>query len=663
MELIYLWINKTQNNFIEKSGVCFNKSYNILFDVEKRKLSIEYNNLYYNIFENDIISNVSAIVGKNGSGKTTLLNYIYNMEVMPNQKEEREEYLITKKQQEEIERTLQVFRFKVKDKWQLNVYHNFEYDIEVVQKGILISNVNNDEYDFGSFVQSEKELFNITKVYLTNSSYYESNGYYLEYGKTSKVALNISTIGVLSKSFYRKLVGFPIGIIKDNLFYGLQDMIITTKTQQNLQEICDIIYFDYILRKNKTFEGKIQTELHITNIITPKLIHNVPGKSPSTYYSNQDFPSIIKNKIENWKLLYRNFAISYNNIIDGLYLNLLFELYFIDESISSKLKTLKGIEDVIKCIGNYLEHSSIEYKDYYLMAVSEIEEYSKIIVNTHEFNNGWPKDDVAHIYGKVINYENNPDLYLNFTAFINKCAFSEKSFVLKYIKIDNLEMSSGERSYLNFFSWLNTLKFLNHISQEIIKSTKDNILLLIDEIDLYCHPEWQSNFIEFLLDELKNQFSGKRIQVIFTTHSPITLADIPDTNVVYLEKGQVKEKEGKTFGQNIYNLFKDSFYLENTMGKFSERIIGGVYDKLNYIIDNQLSNVSKYYEDIEYCKYIISIIGESVIKISLESKIQQIEDEYKSTRLKNIISEYTDLSKDEKERLIKYIINTNQEDN
>jgi len=383
-------------------------------------------------------------------------------------------------------------------------------------------------------MEGEQELFSISKVYLTNSSYYENNGYSLEYGKTSKTALNISTMESLAKSFYRKLVEYPNGLIKDTLFWGLQEMIITTKTHQNLQEICDVIYFDYILRKKKVFEGKIQTELHVTNIITPSLLNNVRGKSPSTYYSNHDFPSITNRKIKNWKVFLGNFAESYNNIINGLYLNLLFELYFIDENISSKLSTLKGIDDVIKYIDNYLEHSCEECKDYYLMAVSEIEEYSRILVNTHEINSIWPKNDLAHIYGKVINYENNPDLYLEFTAFINKCAFSERSFVLKYIKITNLEMSSGERAYLNFFSWLNTLGFLNHISQDIIKSTKDNILLLIDELDLYCHPEWQKNFIEFLLDELKNQFQGKRIQVIFTTHSPITLADIPHTNVVYL---------------------------------------------------------------------------------------------------------------------------------
>ena len=51
----------------------------------------------------------------------------------------------------------------------------------------------------------------------------------------------------------------------------------------------------------------------------------------------------------------------------------------------------------------------------------------------------------------------------------------------------------------------------------------NNYLLLIDEIDLYLHPEWQQEFISVLLNELEKQFPDKKIQLVFSTHSPLLL--------------------------------------------------------------------------------------------------------------------------------------------
>ncbi|MBV7271479.1 AAA family ATPase [Clostridium sp. PL3] len=663
MELIYLWINKTQNNFINKSEICFNKAYKITFDSKIKNLKIDVNDSIYNIFENNVISNVTAIVGKNGSGKTTLLNYIYDTDVIPKRSEEREEYIISHKQREEIDETLQIFRFKENNKWKIEIYHNFNDNIELTTKNdAVVINVNDKDYNFGEILQDRQGLFSITKVYLTNSSYYKNQGFSLEYGNTNKVSLNISTIDVLSKDFYRKIVGFPTEGIKDNIFNGLQDMIISTKNHQNLQEICDVIYFNYILRENKIFGMKIQKAFSITNVITPTLLERLPNKEPSTYTSGNDFVVITKKKIEEWRVFFKKSSVSYNNIIDGLYLNLLFELHFLDESIGSKLSTLKSINDVKEYIDKYLGKCNEEYKEYYILAANEIEEFNRIMANVSEIDNIYPKHDLAYIYGKIIDYEKDSDLYLNFTTFITKCAFNERSFILKYIKINGLEMSSGERAYLNFFSWLNSLTFLNHISQEIIQSTNENILLLIDEIELYCHPEWQRIFIKKLLNEIKLQFTGKKIQILFTTHSPITLGDIPHTNVVYLENGKVNEKEIKTFGQNIYNLYKDPFYLESEKGLFFYDIMKDVSRKLDSLIVSAKLGDKVDYSDIKYYNYIISIIGEPVIKATLESKLQKLESEYKSEKLKNIISYYNELSKEEKERLIEHIIKE-QEDN
>ena len=55
-------------------------------------------------------------------------------------------------------------------------------------------------------------------------------------------------------------------------------------------------------------------------------------------------------------------------------------------------------------------------------------------------------------------------------------------------------------------------------------------IVLVDEIDLHLHPEWQRKIISFL----KTQFP--RTQFIVTTHSPLIVQSAEDINLVLLKK-------------------------------------------------------------------------------------------------------------------------------
>ena len=75
------------------------------------------------------------------------------------------------------------------------------------------------------------------------------------------------------------------------------------------------------------------------------------------------------------------------------------------------------------------------------------------------------------------------------------------------------------------------------------------------------------------------------IEIIFTTHSPILLGDMPKGNVIYLteESGKIQAKRNfskNTFGQNIYVLFQDSFFLDDPLGQFAsgklQEILGDI---------------------------------------------------------------------------------------
>lgn len=63
------------------------------------------------------------------------------------------------------------------------------------------------------------------------------------------------------------------------------------------------------------------------------------------------------------------------------------------------------------------------------------------------------------------------------------------------------------------------------------------------------------------------------------THSPIMLSDIYPENVVLLQRDEsgnrvvVEKEDMKTFGQNIHDLYRDSFFLESTRGEYASKTI------------------------------------------------------------------------------------------
>lgn len=128
----------------------------------------------------------------------------------------------------------------------------------------------------------------------------------------------------------------------------------------------------------------------------------------------------------------------------------------------------------------------------------------------------------------------------------------------------------------------------------------DSVFLFLDEADLSLHPEWQRMFVatlaEFLPCLYQNPYyegtdSGCRdIQIILTTHSPLMLGDFPAACVLYLKKendGFVKVNSNdilQPFGQNLYTLLKDGFYLQNgTIGALAQKKIKSVLEDVQAI--------------------------------------------------------------------------------
>ncbi|MFP2334261.1 AAA family ATPase [Enterobacter ludwigii] len=135
-------------------------------------------------------------------------------------------------------------------------------------------------------------------------------------------------------------------------------------------------------------------------------------------------------------------------------------------------------------------------------------------------------------------------------------------------------LSSGEFAKLNLF---------NQLYDSIEHSNGKNILILLDECDLYLHPEWQRTIFSEIIDLIKVHKQNKTVQVIFTTHSPILASDFLPSDIIYLEKDSTHKTNTKPiefgFGATISELYINGFFIEATIGQHA-------YNYLESIIHN-----------------------------------------------------------------------------
>lgn len=110
-------------------------------------------------------------------------------------------------------------------------------------------------------------------------------------------------------------------------------------------------------------------------------------------------------------------------------------------------------------------------------------------------------------------------------------------------------------------------------------------IIVIDEADLYLHPEWQRTFLDSYLNLLDRlDWRSSKPQLLFTTHSPIIVSDFLPQDIVSLFKDQdgiVRVKDSLGFGTNITNLFIDGMHIESTIGEHSRKAIVSLMQNAN----------------------------------------------------------------------------------
>jgi hypothetical protein len=227
-------------------------------------------------------------------------------------------------------------------------------------------------------------------------------------------------------------------------------------------------------------------------------------------------------------------------------------------------------------------------------------------------------------------------------------------------------LSSGEKQKIySINSILYHLNNLNSASSGYVEYKYRYVNIVLDEVELYFHPELQRTYLSDLHTALEkvNYSSLIGLNICFVTHSPFILSDIPNTKILFLEKesNELNSKtipsknEIKTLGANIHELLINGFFMKSSMGDFASKQINEIIDIHNKVVNSSEGEVevlkTTYAKVKDKFYFIQEHIGEEYISGILKSHIEDIEailkeENFKQKRINQLKAELELLEKD-----------------
>lgn len=193
---------------------------------------------------------------------------------------------------------------------------------------------------------------------------------------------------------------------------------------------------------------------------------------------------------------------------------------------------------------------------------------------------------------------------------LNKLAPQESNF--KFVKIERdlepvfslnnkecylEELSTGSQSILSMvlaiFEWIENT---NEREDKLVKGATG--VVIIDELDVHLHPEWQLT----LRESLENIFP--KLQFIVTTHSPHLISSAKEDEIIVIPEGEdvinLKPNEHKFSGWNTDQILSELMGVKSLHNKEYFNIIQKGMDYIEKCNIEGLSNVIEELEKISH---------------------------------------------------------------
>ena len=599
MKLVAMWVE----DFMKIKDSTFNFGSNLVFSFEfnkdERKLfiSAEPTKDYFDLFKGTHIQNITGVIGTNGSGKTSLiklLNVLHAKKPLENR--------VVLIYEDTINSKYQVFDYKAED-----IYYDNRKAIEIVfpKDGKSLYLVFEKEL---ITIRKNKAPFGFVDLIFYSNLYSDQNDNYLYLDNPFNRSVDYQTIKSLSVNKLREYIRIH------SEKKGQRTLFI----EESFNPLS--LYHKDKLKRLITFLAEADPELALffqNDIVFPKTV---------TVWANESIfenvSRVAEKSIGDFKQInsFYEFCVKYNyaeneagkQFRNSIIYNLFFFSFYNDLFKNSDING--QLDDISNFINNQpLDNGVYERIKSFMLSLKSSRKKSEInkVVNIISRLDSQLKNvHITHSSGLLakgsFELEINNSLWGLLSSLISVTDHNNEPV----LTINLNPFSAGEGAILGQFS---------EFYQAIMHIGNPNVIVTIDEGELYLHPEWQRKYINSLFIFF-NYFGKKKnvdFQIIVTSHSPFLVSDIPRHSVVYMTKGAegttnvfASADQKPTLGGNIFELFQSGFYMRQFIGEFATLKIDEAIKFLN--------GYESTFETLEEVDGFIKLIGEKLIRNELQ---------------------------------------------